>query len=350
MIKWMLKVLIIDGMDHHQRPAKVLSCVPSLGEEVVGLAASALHEGKLVVFPTETVYGLGANALDEEAVQKIYQAKGRPPQNPLIVHVGSVDQARHLSADWPEVAEQLARRFWPGPLSLVVPRAPCIPDAVSAGLDTIAIRSPAHPVALQVIQRAEIPVAAPSANPSGYVSPTRVEHLAKSIIEAAEWVLDAGPCPGGIESTVVDVTVTPPRVLRPGLISREELASLIGDVLGPETASTSRPRSPGLLGRHYAPRARVVVIPRDQLAALHELAERSGTSRFGCLLLHGTCHHPDILVAERMPTDVAGYAHRLYDALVRMDRAGVDIIVVEEPPDGPEWDAIRDRLRRAALW
>src|SRR5581483_10612849 len=226
-------------------------------ETAMTRAAEALRGGGLVAFPTETVYGLGANALDAEAVARIFAAKGRPANNPLIVHVPDVAAARELVTDWPETAERLAERFWPGPLTLALPRRETIPDIVTAGGPTVAVRVPAHPVALALFRAAGVPVAAPSANRSGYLSPTRAEHVLAGLDGRIEMVLDAGPVPGGIESTVLDLTGDPPRLLRPGLVSPAELEAVIGPIRTAEPAPTGGDRplpSPGMLSRHYAPR------------------------------------------------------------------------------------------------
>ncbi|HMF19354.1 MAG TPA: L-threonylcarbamoyladenylate synthase, partial [Gemmataceae bacterium] len=221
--------------------------------DAIARAAEILRNGGLVAFPTETVYGLGANALDPAAVARIFQAKGRPPQNPLIVHVAKLETTANLAADWPEKATELAERFWPGPLTLVVRKRACVPDAVTAGGDTVALRVPSHPVALALLKAANIPIAAPSANRSTLLSPTRAEHVLHGLEGRIDLLLDAGPTPGGLESTVLDVTTNPPRLLRPGLISPAELGAVIGPIIQKESPNPGDTlRSPGMLGRHYA--------------------------------------------------------------------------------------------------
>jgi L-threonylcarbamoyladenylate synthase len=315
---------------------------------VIERAAAVLRAGGLVAFPTETVYGLGADAGSPAAVAAIFRAKGRPANNPLIVHAADADAAVQLVASWPESAARLAAHCWPGPLTLVLPRGPRIPDVVTAGGPTVAVRVPAHPVALALVRAAGVPLAAPSANRSGYISPTRPEHVLAGLDGLVDVVLDAGPVPGGIESTVLDLTSDPPRVLRPGLVTAAEIAALVGPVAGsplPEAAGQPA-RSPGLLHRHYAPRTPL------------ELSIDSGQARIEALLAAGlrigwlTFDQPSVdrpgVTVVVMPRDPDQYAARLYAELHEMDAAGLDRIVAALPPDGPDWLAVRDRLRRAA--
>src|SRR6476619_3276599 len=216
-----------------------------------------IRAGKLVAFPTETVYGLGANALDADAVRRIFEVKGRPATSPLIVHVDSVDMARRVAAKWPETAELLARAYWPGPLTLVLPKNACIPDIVTAGLPTVGVRMPAHPVALDLIRAAGVPVAAPSANRFTELSPTTAEHVRRSLGDAVDCVLDGGPTPVGIESTVISLAGAP-TLLRPGMIPREALEALIGPVQMAGAMEGAHP-SPGMHPRHYAPRTPLIM-------------------------------------------------------------------------------------------
>ena len=311
--------------------------------EAVRRAAGTLRRGGLVAFPTETVYGLGASALDPAAVARIFAAKGRPSYNPLIVHLADADAARALAAEWSAAAERLAERFWPGPLTLVVPRRAEIPDAVTAGLPSVALRVPAHPVAHALLREAGIPVAAPSANRSTGVSPTTAAHVERSLGERVDLVLDGGPTPVGIESTVVSLVGGVPTLLRPGTVSIEELRDAVGEVAlpsaGPEGAA-ARP-SPGMLDRHYAPRAEVRLF--DGTGAAPRGPEGGRTA---VLLVRAAAPPAGEIV--RMPADAREYAARLYATLHRLDDAGFDRILVELPPDTPEWAGVRDRLRRAA--
>jgi L-threonylcarbamoyladenylate synthase len=312
-------------------------------------AAALLRDGGLVAFPTETVYGLGASALDPAAVARIFAAKGRPANNPLIVHVSDARAAAQVVGAWPESAARLAERFWPGPLTLVLPKAPGVPDAVTAGGPTVAVRVPAHPVALALIRAAGVPVAAPSANRSGYLSPTRAEHVLASLDGRVEMVLDAGSVPGGIESTVLDPASDPPRLLRPGLLSVADLQSIIGPIdLPPASApSAERPMpSPGLLSRHYAPRTPLELVADGGHERVEEL-RRSGL-RVGWLTFGPSAPNQADVRIVVMPDDAREYAVRLYAVLHTLDAAGLDRLVAELPPDSQEWLAVRDRLRRAA--
>jgi L-threonylcarbamoyladenylate synthase len=308
-------------------------------------AAEVLQAGGLVSFPTETVYGLGAAALDAAAVKRIFQAKGRPSHNPVIVHVGDIAGARAVAADWPEAAQRLAGRFWPGPLTLVVPRQPIVPDIVTAGGPTVAVRAPAHPVARGLLQAAGISVAAPSANRSARLSPTRAEHVLSDLDGRIDLLLDGGPCPGGIESTVLDVTTSPPRLLRPGLVEQAELEAAIGPVLPGPAAPGAALASPGMLSRHYAPRTTLECVQGQGGERIRALCGEG--RRVGWLVFHDERDVPRGVDIRRLPSDPAGYAAQLYAALHELDVAGLDRIVVEVPPDEPAWVAVRDRLRRA---
>src|SRR4051794_31561009 len=299
----------------------------------VAVAAAVLHRGGLVAFPTETVYGLGANALDAAAVARIFAAKGRPATNPLIVHVAAAEHVWSVAADWPAVAARLAEHFWPGPLTLVLPRKPVVPDAVTAGGPTVAVRVPAHPVARALLRAAGTPVAAPSANRSTGLSPTRAEHVLKDLAGRIDLVLDAGPTPGGIESTVLDLTATPPRLLRPGLIGVAALEGLIGPVqrVPPSGPAEARPLpSPGMLPRHYAPRTPLECVgdgARERVAELSRAGLRVGWLTFPD---QGGGPPPGVVVVV-LPSDPALFAAQLYAALHRLDEAGRDRIVVTLP-------------------
>lgn len=317
---------------------------------VLSRAAALLRAGELVAFPTETVYGLAANALDPAAVARIYRAKGRPAYNPLIVHVADVPSARRLVSDWPELATRLAERWWPGPLTLVLPKAAHIPDLVTAGLPTVALRVPSHPVALALLRAVDLPLAAPSANRSGEVSPTSAQHVARSLGDRVPLILDGGPTSVGIESTVVDLTGPLPVLLRPGMISRAELAGVTGPIASPGApADAHAPRpSPGMLDRHYAPKARVRLFDtasdRETLDAIVDARRRR--EKVGAIIRRMNIEGVDLL--EQLPMAPVAYARELYGALHRMDEAGAALILVERPPADSEWDGVRDRLERAA--
>lgn len=311
----------------------------------VARAADALKSGGIVAIPTETVYGLAANALDPAAIAKIYAAKGRPSTNPLIVHVTSVDAAKELSSSWPPSAQKLAEAFWPGPLTLIVPKNPIVPDAATAGLPSVALRVPSHPVMRAVIDATGIPLAAPSANRSQAVSPTRAAHVLKSLGDRVDVILDAGTTEHGLESTVVDCTAMPPRVLRPGPVSIADIERVVGRVkaeqgsVGDDVARAS----PGMSHRHYAPHARVKIVPGRALAE----AIASAEGPVGAFLLGSAVLNAGATLVQ-MPAHPVAYGAALYTELHRMDDAGVKTIVIEEPPAAPGWEAVRDRLRRAS--
>ncbi|MFN0103690.1 MAG: L-threonylcarbamoyladenylate synthase [Bryobacteraceae bacterium] len=297
-------------------------------------AVALLRAGRLVAFPTETVYGLGANALDAAAVRRIYEAKGRPPTSPLIVHVSSVAMAKKLVSAWPEPAEKLAARYWPGPLTLVLPKSKRVPDEVTAGLGTVGVRMPAHPVALALIRQARLPLAAPSANRFTKLSPVTAEQVRRGLGPAVDMVLDGGPCRVGIESTVLSLVEAIPVLLRPGMVSREQIEALIGPVVIAGAAVDGEAHvAPGQHSKHYAPRARLRLgtpVDMAQTAYLWWAIERPAE------------------YSVRMANDPDRYAAMLYDTLHRADGLGVREIVVEPVPLGSDWDGIRDRLARAA--
>ena len=324
-------------------------------------AAALIREGRLVAFPTETVYGLGARADDREAVLRIFAAKGRPPTNPLIVHVPDAECARALASAWPEAARALAAAFWPGPLTLVVKRRAgegAIVDACTAGGPTAALRVPSHPIALGLLHAAGVPIAAPSANRSTAISPTTAEHVLKSLGDAVDLVLDGGPTGDpaavsafGIESTIVDVTRDPAVLLRPGAIP---LASLrahaeVVDRGAQIVAEGERATAPGAQARHYAPSARVVLLGEPSLAEEVEVHRARG-ERVG-VIVRARARAPESITGahvEVLPADPKGYAAALYAALHRLEDARCEVIVIAEVPADAAWLAVRDRLRRAA--
>jgi L-threonylcarbamoyladenylate synthase len=323
-------------------------------DAAIAEAAEILQSGGLVAFPTETVYGLGANALDAAAVERIFLAKGRPSNNPVIVHVADAADARELTSAWPVEAEKLAAAFWPGPLTLVLPKRDTIPDIITAGGSTVGVRVPAHPVALALLRAAQIPLAAPSANRSMQVSPTTAQHVLSSLNGRIEMVLDAGPTSGGLESTVLDLTVDPPRILRPGLVTIAQLQVAIGPIASVTEAkvATAEPlRSPGQLERHYAPKAWLICCADSPEVLVNKLL--GDVKKVGWLRLTQYGKLPTKPADGRlqiieMPADAAQYSHRLYAALHELDDAGVESIVVDLPPATDEWLAVHDRLRRAS--
>jgi L-threonylcarbamoyladenylate synthase len=299
-------------------------------------AARVLAGGGLVAFATETVYGLGAIATEATAVARIFAAKGRPAMNPLIVHVADIGQARECVADWPADAEVLASRFWPGPLTLVLPRSSRIPDIVTAGKPTVGVRCPAGAVARGIIARCGYPIAAPSANRSNRLSPTRAEHVAADLAGRIELIIDSGPTTVGLESTVLDLTSDPPRMLRPGPIAASALEDALGGrpIARPDAGtSADQPTSPGQLAVHYSPRT-----PAFRVDSLDELGDAPDLA--GATVVTFGPGAPGLESPE-----VA--ARNLYSVLHDCDGRGAPAIVVVMPPDRPEWLAIRDRLLRA---
>lgn len=324
----------------------------ALFDAAVRRAATLLRAGEVVALPTETVYGLAANALDPQAVAKIYEAKGRPAHNPLIVHVASLAGAEQCASQWPPVAEKLARAFWPGPLTLVLPRSPVIPDIVTAGGPTVGLRWPSHPLIQAVVRECGFPLAAPSANLSNSISPTNAEHVRQQLGGLIPLIVDGGQSQVGIESTVFDLSVKPPRVLRPGMIHAESLVAVTGGSIasGPDSAGAETLRSPGLLQKHYSPKARLFVLAWQDDA---DLRRQAG----GLRLNPSTCHviaHTHIPSGagfgrvSLIPHDAEAFARALYAELHVCDAQGAQSIIVEAPPDSPEWSGIADRLRRAA--
>lgn len=316
-------------------------------------AASILAGGGLVAIPTETVYGLAAVATDADAVERIFAAKGRPATNPLIVHVAHPEMARGLAAAWPEAADRLTATLWPGPLTVVVPRSPRIPDAVTAGGGTVAVRCPSHPLTRLLIEMAGEPLAAPSANRSLSVSPTTAAHVLEGLGNRIDLILDAGPCVHGIESTVVDCTVEPPLILRHGPLTAGALAESLGKpvAVGAASHAGGPARAPGQLARHYAPRTPLELSADapHRVVALLGAGRRVGwltTTADSPTTRHLAASHDLVIVP--MPAEPVAYAAMLYAALHALDKRELAAIVVDTPPDTDAWQAIRDRLTRAS--
>lgn len=313
-------------------------------------AASIIRAGQLVAFPTETVYGLGADGLNPIALGRIYAVKGRPPDNPLILHLASRDQLRLVAADVPAIAQRLVQVFWPGPLTLILPKTSCVPDLATAGLTTVAVRMPAHPVALALIDAAKTPLAAPSANRSGLPSPTTAQHAFDDLRRRIPLILDAGPTRIGLESTVLDVTCIPPIILRPGGIAREAIEAVVGH-LQEVTSLAQRRQSPGTRYRHYSPRARVWLVEDAQAETVQATVAKAlqHSMRVGCLLHRLEPHHlPPLVEVIHISGSLADYAQGLFAALRGLDGLGLDVIVVEGVQEQGLGVAVMDRLRRAA--
>ncbi|MFN8124408.1 MAG: L-threonylcarbamoyladenylate synthase [Thermoleophilia bacterium] len=308
------------------------------------VAAAALRAGRLVAFPTETVYGLGASLVHPEAVARIFTAKGRPPGHPLIVHGADAAILDRYGRDVPDAAWTLAERLWPGPLTLVVNRSADVPDVVTGGRGTVGLRVPAQPLALEMLRLVGAGVAAPSANPFGRTSPTTAAHVAADLGDRVDVILDGGPCGVGLESTILDLTAEPPTVLRSGGLPAETLDEVLG--LAVERVATGPARAPGMLAAHYAPTARVIVAGDPGPVVARELAAGRRVAVMAPAPGAGVPADAVALVPPDPGTE--GYARSLYDLLRRADALGVQVVVAVPPPAGGLGDAIRDRLRRAA--
>ena len=315
----------------------------------IARAAARLRDGGLVAFPTETVYGLGANALDAQAVTNVYAVKNRPRFDPLIVHVADAPAVADYATGIDGRTRRLMERFWPGPLTLVLPKRPAIPDIVTAGLDTVAVRQPAHPVALNLLRAVQFPIAAPSANPFGYVSPTTAAHVQDTLGHALDEIVDGGPCSVGVESTVLALDGPRSVLLRPGGVTLEQLESVIGKI---DTQSSSRdsarpdPRSPGMLPSHYAPRVPLILLRPGEA-----VPRPAGGERIGLLTLAPRADAPGYAVTEHLSRtgDLTEAAANLFAVLRRLDTQNLQRVMVEAVPETGLGRAIVDRLRRAAV-
>lgn len=321
----------------------------------ISRAAALLRAGKLVALPTETVYGLGADALDPVATATIFAAKGRPADHPLIVHLPAAEHLPRWARSIPKEAIALARAFWPGPLTLILPREADVPDAVTGGQDTVGLRVPNHPVALALLAAFDSGIAAPSANRFGRISPTTAAHVEHELGERVELILDGGPCQVGIESTILDLSRDEPEILRPGAIAAEDIARVIGrrpkvrgEAVAPVEETVDTPRVSGSLAAHYAPSTPLRLLPAEML--VEEAAELAGEGSRVAVLAHGCADPGDSRFTWiAAGADAAVYAHDLYAHLRALDALGADFILVETPPVHPAWSAIADRLGRAAV-
>ena len=313
-----------------------------------------LQRGGVVAFPTETVYGLGADATNTDAVRRIFAAKGRPSTNPLIVHVLDAEVAKRYAKTWLPAAEELARRFWPGPLTLVVSKSDAIVREASAGLETVGLRAPDHPLALELLRAFDGPIAAPSANRSNRISPTTAEHVRMELGSAVDLVLDGGPCRVGIESTVLDLTRGRPIILRPGAVTREQIETVVGpvDTFEGNVHATESAASPGQQAGHYSPNTPAYRFAFGEVERVVERLRGRRDERAVMMVIDGSCEFLDLrsgasMHVRVMPADPAGYGRELYATLRALDAMGLDSIFIEMPPMDARWDAVRDRLTRA---
>ncbi|EEF59895.1 L-threonylcarbamoyladenylate synthase [Pedosphaera parvula] len=345
-----------DGLKNPEASAEILPThTAALFQKAVKRAAELLRAGELVALPTETVYGLAANALDAAAVGRIFEAKGRPAHNPIIVHVADIEMARACVSEWPVQAEKLARAFWPGPLTLVLPRAESIPDIVTAGGSTVGLRWPSHPFIQAVIRECGFPLAAPSANPSNQISPTNAEHVSKGLGTRIKLIVDGGQSQVGIESTVLDISVSPARVLRPGMIREEALqAALPAETVLSQTSKKGTKaeiiKSPGQLKKHYSPKARLEILSwENEPDFLSQIARRKIAAEKIQVIAHTVIPSAGRFGGVSViPHDAEAFARAIYAELHRCDEAGAELIIVEALPESSEWQAIADRLKRAA--
>ncbi|HFK1452467.1 MULTISPECIES: L-threonylcarbamoyladenylate synthase [Bacillus cereus group] len=316
-------------------------------------AAKLLRENEAIAFPTETVYGLGANAMNDEAIAKIFEAKGRPSDNPLIVHIGTKSQLDGIVKEIPPVAEKLMEHFWPGPLTIILPRKEGISEKVTAGLNTVGVRMPDHPVALALIEEANVPVAAPSANRSGRPSPTLASHVYEDLNEKIAGIVDGGATGVGVESTVIDCTSAVPTILRPGGITKEQLEAVIGTVsLDPALKDEKeKPKSPGMKYTHYAPKAPLSIVEgsREFIQRIVDKKKEEGF-KVGVLTTEEYQHvyRADVVLSCGVRSDLASVATKLYDVLRTFDASEVDIIFSESFPNEGIGNAIMNRLTKAA--
>ena len=321
----------------------------ALFRAAVERAAEFLRAGEVVALPTETVYGLAANALDAMAVSRIFEIKGRPAHNPIIVHVASLEMAKRCVTQWPLLADKLAKAFWPGPLTMVLPRAKQIPDNVTAGGETVGVRWPSHPFIQEVIRACDFPLAAPSANLSNQISPTNADHVAKQLEGKIPLIVDGGQSQVGIESTVLDLTATPPRLLRPGMIHEQSLLAVTGKLALGSGDHEEILKSPGQLQKHYAPKAKLILLKWRDEADLNSQLSTFNSQSIRHVIAH--THIPSQAGFARVsviPHDAEAFARALYAELHQCDELGAELIVVEAPPDTNEWRAIADRLKRAS--
>lgn len=321
---------------------------PPIDAAAIERAADVLRSGGIVAVPTETVYGLAADAGNEDAVRKLFAAKGRPADHPVIVHVDGTDAFDHWAKDVSDDARALGRTFWPGPLTLVVERATHVHGVVTGGQDTVGLRAPAHPWARAVLRAFGGALAAPSANSFGRISPTRAQHVIDDLgIKPGgkvDLILDGGACPVGIESTIVDVSGAEPTLLRPGSITREQLQQALGRKVA--DAGATAPRASGRLEKHYSPHTPLSVLPAHELAAKLAKPSNDRLAVLAPLTLLENCRAL-IVLAIAAPERADDYARFLYASLHRLDTSGADRLLVAAPPAGPQWEAVSDRLQRA---
>lgn len=329
-------------------PSPASTLIQTITPDALAQAAAILRQGGLVAFPTETVYGLGADACNPQALKRLYAVKGRPKNHPVIVHIGSADQLSAWAKDIPEAAWTLAHAFWPGPLTLILQKKEHVPDAVTGGQDTVGLRVPSHPGALALLQKFQGGIAAPSANRFGKLSPTTATHVAEDLGHDVDLILDGGPCTVGVESTIVAFPDGEPRILRPGMIGAEQIQQVLGAKLTDTKKNIPAPRVSGSLSSHYAPRTPVHLLDREALLQEiqnHRLETVAVLARFP---IPETLTGSRILAWQQAPENAEDYARTLYANLRQLDQYQAAGIYVETVPEDESWSAIQDRLRRAS--
>ena len=309
-------------------------------------AADLLHQGELVAFPTETVYGLGADASNPEAVGKIFAAKGRPADHPLIVHIASAAQLSDWAEEVPESALRLAEAFWPGPLTIILNKKARVPLAVTGGQNTVGLRVPANPVALQLLQAFGGGVAAPSANRFGRISPTLAEHVAEELNDSVACILDGGACSVGVESTIIDLSDGQPTILRPGRITRSQLKAVLKTDIG--LSSQTKIRAPGMMAVHYAPNTMALLCPAETLITMIDELCAEG-KQIGVLAFSTEIANLPCLNILQLPDQAEHYEAALYSAMRELDKLALDSILIEQPPNNEAWAAVNDRLEKATV-
>ncbi len=322
----------------------------SVDAEEIKSASTLLKAGQLVGFPTETVYGLGCDAGNADALARLYRVKGRPGDHPVIVHLASVDQLADWASTVPDEALALAEKFWPGPMTLILRKSDKVLPAVSGGQDTVGLRIPSHPIALALLKEFNSGIAAPSANKHGKISPTTAEHVKTELGDLVAKVLDGGQCSVGIESTIIDLSSQTPRILRPGMITMEEIESVLKTASKSKTDSEDNsvaPRAPGTLSSHYAPTTGMKLFAHNNLPRAIATAENL-MMHVSVMAFSDPIECGAVIVWKQLSEDPAECARQLYATMRELDSSGADYIVVEEPPELPEWMGILDRLRRAA--
>lgn len=315
--------------------------------EKIHLASKAIICGKLVAFPTETVYGLGANAFDHKAISQIFKVKGRPQDNPLIVHISDISQVEQLAKNFPKDAQKLTKEFWPGPLTIVLKKRKIVPEIVTAGLDSVAIRMPENKIALELIRQSKVPIVAPSANISGKPSPTRASHVIDDIFGKVDYIIDGGNCKIGIESTVIDFTSKVPTILRPGYITKEDIKKVIGKVEISKPKTKDAPKAPGMKYKHYSPKAKVILVNHNKnfLREIKIIKQENPNKKIGIISYSFDLKGNNV---KFLNSNSKIYAQKLFSYFRSFDKDNTDIIIAQGIKEDKLGNAIMNRLKKAS--